>query len=478
MWLSFLFIINLSMAQLIHNPEFNSYESLIGFRDIFDLETVSHSRPWQPPDYSNQELSLGYDKSAFEPQGSLKDRVRFWKEIYSRYSSSQGVIHDTENLNIIYEAVDFTDINSRDDLNQYQKRRLRIKRVKALKRQVQARLKKIAKYDNPKGLSGRDLKYWMLLKKHDIQNIAALSRYSRIRFQLGQRDYIIKGIFYSGRFLKQIEEIFKKHGLPLELTRMPFVESSFNYRARSKVGASGIWQIMPYTAKPYLKNNLVVDERNDPLKATEASALILKNNYEMLEAWPLAVTGYNHGPTGVRRVVNRKNSKELHELIDADGFGFASSNFYASFLAILEVEKNASKYFGKVYWDVPTPVKEIKLSKNIKIKNLLSWFDNNKQLAQIYNSHLERRVWKDRVRIGKGNFIRVPEKNYQQALKDLESLNSLALINGKTYKVRSGDTLERIARLFGVSLSKLKRANDNVNPRRLQIGQKIYIPTH
>ena len=101
---------------------------------------------------------------------------------------------------------------------------------------------------------------------------------------------------------------------------------------------------MPYTAKAYLKNNLVVDERNDPLKATEASAKILKNNYRMLESWPLAVTGYNHGPTGVRRVVNKHNSNKLHELIEVDGFGFASSNFYASFLAILEIEKNASKY--------------------------------------------------------------------------------------------------------------------------------------
>ena len=198
----------------------------------------------------------------------------------------------------------------------------------------------------------------------------------------------------------------------------------------------------------------------------------------MLESWPLAVTGYNHGPTGVRRVVNKHNSNKLHELIEVDGFGFASSNFYASFLAILEIEKNASKYFGKVYWDVPLPTQEIELSKNIKVENLLSWFDDHKEQAQIYNSHLERRVWKDRVRIGKGNFIRVPEKKHTQVLKDLENLNSLALINGKTYKVRSGDTLERIARLFGVSLSQLKRANDNVNPRRLQIGQKIYIPTN
>lgn len=477
MFLSLVFCLSL-MAETIHNPEFNSFDSLLGFREIFDLETVSHSRPWRAPDYSNQEATLGYDKQAFEPQGSLKDRVRFWKEIYTRYTSSQGVIHDTENLNIVYEAIDFSDINSKDNLNEYQKRKQRIKRVKALKKVVQARLKKISKYDNPNGLTGKDLHYWILLKNNNVKNISKLTRYSRLRFQLGQRDYIIKGIYYSGRFIEQMEDIFVNQGLPKELTRLPFVESSFNYKARSKVGASGIWQIMPYTAKHFLKNNLVVDERNDPLKATKAAALILKQNYKMLEQWPLAVTGYNHGPTGVRRVVKKNNTNILHEMIEGEGFGFASSNFYASFLAILEVEKHADKYFGKVYWDVPIETKEIKLSKNIRSKNLLKWFNEDEELAKIYNSHLEYRVWKDRVRIGKGHFVRVPKKAYKIALNDLENLNSLALINGKTYKVRSGDTLERIAQLFGVRLSKLLRANENLDPRRLQIGQKVYIPTH
>lgn len=465
-------------AETLHNPNFNSYESLKGFRDIFDLETVSNSRSWSPPDYTNQDLSLGYDKKAFDPDGELKPRVRFWKEIYSRYTSSQGVIHDTKNLDIIYEAVDFNDINSQEALNEYQKRKQRIHRVKVLKTKIQDSLKKISKYDNPNGLMGDDLKYWMLLKNNNITDIAELSSHKRIRFQLGQRDYIIKGIYYSGRFIEKMEKIFKEQGLPIELTRLPFVESSFNYKAKSKVGASGIWQIMPRTGKAYLKNNLVVDERNDPLKATKAAALILQNNFKMLESWPLAVTGYNRGPNGVRRMTKKVNSNQLVDLIDSDkkGFGFASSNFYASFLAILEVEKHANKYFGKVYWDVPIKTREIELPKNIKSKKLLKWFDNNKEQAKIYNPHLEGRVWKDRVRIGRGHFVRIPERNFKLALEDLENTKSLALINGKTYKVRSGDTLERIAIMFGVSLSRLLGANENLDPRRLQIGQKVYIP--
>ena len=90
---------------------------------------------------------------------------------------------------------------------------------------------------------------------------------------------------------------------------------------------------MRYTARPYLKINQSVDERNDPMAATRAAAKLLRNNYMMLEDWPLAVTGYNHGPAGVRRLVRKFMTKNLVELLDVrkGRFGFASANFYTSF---------------------------------------------------------------------------------------------------------------------------------------------------
>src|ERR1700710_2447178 len=105
-----------------------------------------------------------------------------------------------------------------------------------------------------------------------------------------------------------MEEEFRRLGLPTELTRLPFVESSFNVNARSRVGASGVWQFMRRTAKPYMKVNKDVDERNDPIKSTLASSRVLKQNYMMLDSWPLALTGYNHGPYGVRGIVAKTHT--------------------------------------------------------------------------------------------------------------------------------------------------------------------------
>src|SRR5690606_17165036 len=122
----------------------------------------------------------------------------------------------------------------------------------------------------------------------------------RLRFQLGQSDIFKEGIVRSGQYLRQMEEIFREQGMPVELTRLPFVESSFNLKACSRVGACGIWQFMRSTAKAYMRPmNAYVDERRDPLISTRAAARKLRKNYEMLEDWPLAVTGYNHGPYGI-----------------------------------------------------------------------------------------------------------------------------------------------------------------------------------
>ena len=96
------------------------------------------------------------------------------------------------------------------------------------------------------------------------------AHYRRLRSQLGQKDRFLEGYIASGRYLPTMEKIFAAEGLPWELTRLPFVESSFNLAARSKVGASGIWQFMRSTGRLYLKIRGELDERNDPIRATEA----------------------------------------------------------------------------------------------------------------------------------------------------------------------------------------------------------------
>jgi membrane-bound lytic murein transglycosylase D len=136
-----------------------------------------------------------------------------------------------------------------------------------------------------------------------------------------------------------------------ELARLAFIESSFNLQARSKVGASGVYQVMPETGRDYLIVTPEIDERNDPIKASRAAAKLLALNYKILGEWPLAITAYNHGVGGISRAMREKGTKDIVKLINeyrGRNFGFASKNFYSGFLGLLVSLKNSAKVFPEV----------------------------------------------------------------------------------------------------------------------------------
>ncbi|MAE74987.1 MAG: lytic murein transglycosylase [Bdellovibrionaceae bacterium] len=449
------------------------------FSDL-QAELPETRRAFRPPTYEGQEDALGYSPQAFAVPPGMEARVSFWIDIYTKYSTDQGLLHDSRYPEIVYESVDFRPIMQNEALNSYQKQAARRRLVKDRKKDIEQRLKRLQKYSSPVGLQGEDLRYWYLFDVVDEPNkFRQASHSSRLRFQLGQSDRFVKGIFYSGRYLEKMEAIFREEGLPIELTRLPFVESSFNVKAMSRLGASGIWQFLRGTGREYMRINASVDERNDPLTATASAAKKMKKNYNMLGNWPLAVTGYNHGPYGMRRMVKRYGTSDISELIEKrrGRFGFASANFYASFLAAVEVEKRAKAYFGEVYWDLPRDLEKLRLTKNISVESLVNWFDEDEALTRESNYHIRRSVWKGQVSLGRGDFVWVPKESYARAETEMNNLTSVALFNGKIYKVSPGDTLSGIANQFGVRLSKLIQANNSVNPRRLQVGQKLIIPT-
>ena len=454
--------------------------------NVDPLAVGEKPNPWAAPNYVGQEKALGWSPTAFAVPPSMQERVNFWLDIYTKYSTDQGVLHDSLYTHIVYAPVDFTDIMQNMTLTTHQRERERKKRVDGMKAEIRERLHRIAKLPSSEGLEGEDLRYWKMFEKvdGDPKKFYEASEKGRLRFQLGQKDRIVQGIYQSGRYLDQMEQIFREEGLPIELTRLPFVESSFNLRARSKVGASGIWQFMRFTAKAYMKMNAAVDERNDPLKATRAAAKKLRGNYMMLESWPLAVTGYNHGPSGVARMVKKLNTNNLEEMLSTRGgrFGFASANFYASFLAALEAERNAKQYYGGKLFRMPElKGQEIVLDRSLPVAKLLEWFDGDVEKAKRYNPHVIDRAWKGRVQLLAKNFIRVPPEKVslvQDGMKNhkVDPARSSSSTSDQTYMVESGDNLSAIARQFGVSTQALMDANDIADPRRVRSGQTLVIP--
>jgi membrane-bound lytic murein transglycosylase D len=465
----------------------------VSHEEIAGEKNLTTSRPWKAPDFSGQSNALGYGPDTFAIPKGLEVNVKFWIDVYSKYNTDQGVLHDSDYIDLIYEELDFSNISARTDLNPFQKEAAKIRKVKEGKKHVIQMLEKFARLKDPSGLNAQERKVWDYFEKIDEKNkFIVASKKNRLRFQLGQKDRVIQGIYFSGRYIEEFEKIFREAGLPIELVRLPFVESSYNVLARSKVGASGLWQIMPYTMKGFMKRDLSIDLRNHPTEATRLAAKLMRINYNMLHSWPLAMTGYNHGPSGVLRITKKYKSRELGELVQAKRFGFASKNFYSSFLAVLEVTSNAPKYLGTVAWSQTLDSADVKLPLQIKYLDLLRWFDGDDLKTQIFNPHITR-VARTRARpIPRSVVVSVPKVKLAAIMKELESPEALkkaqaqALAEGRmpsavveqpiSYRVRHGDNIHKLAEQFGIPEQDILEANKMSGPKKLHAGQVILIP--
>ncbi|MCB0406858.1 MAG: transglycosylase SLT domain-containing protein [Bdellovibrionales bacterium] len=484
--MKFIFIIFVSFSCFVgfvffgHAPQAEE-DTPVVLQEFANSVSLTDAMDFVPPDYSGQESRIGYGPGVFSVPRGMEERVSFWLDIYTKYSTDQGLLHDSEYVHLVYEPVDFTEIMKDPNIEDSKKRKKRYEMVKEAKKRVRDRLLRLSKLSSSAGLEGEDLRYWYMFQNVEGKNkFKEAAQEGRLRFQLGQKDRIAEGIYHSGQYRQQMEDIFKKYNLPIELVRMVFVESSFNPRAVSKVGASGVWQFMRYTARQYMKMDWSVDERNDPLTATEAAAKKLKSNYEMLQSWPLAVTGYNHGPYGIKRITQKLNTTDIAELTDVrkGRFGFASANFYASFLAVLEAERNAEKYYGHLKVAKPLISEKVELTKNLDKKTLIQWFDGNEDKAKGLNLHVKSVVWRGSSLIKKGNFIRVPPNKLDVAKADLENMKEIKgpIASGDYHIIRSGETLSGIALRFGVSQKSLCEINEITDPRKIRAGQKLIIP--
>lgn len=406
---------------------------------------LTRSTTWRPPDYSGQDGALGYAAGYFKVPVRLRDRVNFWIDIYARYTTDQGVLHDTQDLSIVYRPIDFGSIMRDPDLPLHVKSRRRTKMVEDARAETISQLQDLASKLAPQSRASdlakiRDREELRLLKlfsrqgpaqleknllerKRVYQAIKEAANKKRVRFQLGQKDKFILGVFYSGRYLKGFEKHFREERLPIELTRLPFVESSFNIQARSKVGASGVWQFMPRTAKPMMMVNAEVDERNDPMTAARGAARLLRENYMRLQSWPLAITAYNHGASGLERAVRKTKSRDLADIIDrysSRSFGFASANFYACFLAAVIVERQARERLGEVKWSLEFEGAEIDVSRPIPWSFVVEVFDQEQELAVLQNPHIGQRIREGRVEIPVGTFVRIPATRFEVVRDYLE----------------------------------------------------------
>jgi membrane-bound lytic murein transglycosylase D len=272
--------------------------------------------------------------------------------------------------------------------------------------------------------------------------------------------------------------------VPAEIGALPHVESSFNPAAYSRVGAAGLWQFMPGTAKRYMRVDSLVDQRLDPYSATEAAANLMLYNYRLLGSWPLAVTAYNHGPGGLRRAQDELGTSNIEVIVkryQGATFGFASRNFYVAFLAALEVDRNADKYFGPLTRLPDAQSTVVLLPDYVPIDALAKAFKADLGALRVLNPALRPPIWSRARFVPRGYALRVPGTPQSAEIaaswaRLAASERYLVQRNDGTHRVRRGETPASIAAASGVPVSRLLAANGWSAGRELSRGDTVRIP--
>jgi membrane-bound lytic murein transglycosylase D len=413
----------------------------------------------------------GAARGDFPHPRALDPDVTFWKRIYSEVGTDGGLIHDTHDLGLVYEVVKFP---SRHGTDRHTENR---------KRYYQGILRSLAAGKRT-GLS-RDEQRVLALFGGDVTNARLRLASERIRFQLGQADKFRAGIIRSGAYMNHILSNLRDMNLPLEIANLPHVESSFTPNIYSRTGAAGLWQFMPATGRRFMRVDHIVDERLDPWRASIAAARLLEQNYRVTGSWPLAITAYNHGASGMRRAAQQLGTKDIARIVReyrSPTFGFASRNFYVEFLAATHVATNHEKYFGKLTLERPVDFESVTMPFYAKPRDLANALGVDVATLEKANPALRPGVWSNTNFVPKGYSLRVPsaalDRPLGEALAAMPNGTRYASQGGgsSTYVVRKGDTLSKIASRHGLSTQRLASLNGIRRYNNIRVGQRLKLP--
>ncbi|TMA87985.1 MAG: LysM peptidoglycan-binding domain-containing protein [Deltaproteobacteria bacterium] len=375
------------------------------------------------------------NRSPFPVPSGLESSVDFWKKVFTEYSLSQLIYFDALDTSKIYEV---TDVGEGSRSNEY---------LNAERARVAA-------------ANGVDIE--------------------RVKTQRGVKERTAAGLKRSGRYIRQIQQIFRDRDLPPELTYLPIVESSYDIYARSSVGALGIWQFMPRTGREYMRVNTAIDERRDPFESSRAAAAYLKQAYEFLGSWPLAITSYNYGQGGIARAVAEVGSDNLVDLIQRynhPNWGFAPKQFYAEFLAAVEIGTNLNKYFPDLELDASVEIKEVELSSTTALASMITSSGLSRDEFLGWNPALgtATRVvpagYRVKLPVDRTVAPLVTVAQIQQAARQPQAKPQIV-----HHRVKRGETVIEIARRYGASVERILQINGIRKAHLVKVGTTLVIP--
>jgi membrane-bound lytic murein transglycosylase D len=355
----------------------------------------------------------------------LAPKVQFWQRVFAVWGRHQVALHDNRHLDLVYGVLtlpgpvgDTQTPEQRAFVSSHQDH------LRAMLSQLEFKIASGAPLAAPEQALAAHIR----ASSGGPGAIAGASE--RLRGQRGMRERFKRGLEISGRYDAVFRSVFREAGLPEDLAYLPHVESSFQNHAASSVGAMGMWQFMPATAREFMMLNAAVDERRDPVASAQGAARYLSQAYNRLGAWPLALTSYNHGIGGMARAQSEFGNDFVAIVRDYSGprFGFASRNFYVEFLAVREIARNPQRFFPEgVRYEPPLRQDRIRLRQPVDAPTLASYYEVN--LAELNSLN---RAWKPvaqsgRIPLPAGTMVWLPAGTMMRLAQQGASTRTLAL---------------------------------------------------
>jgi membrane-bound lytic murein transglycosylase D len=301
----------------------------------------------------------------------------------------------------------------------------------------------------------------------------------------------------SEYYFPMFEEHLTKYDVPLEIKYLAIVESALNPKAKSRVGATGLWQFMYPTGKQFnLEVNSYVDERYDPLKATEAACQYLSSLYTIFGDWSLVLASYNAGPGNVSKAIRRSGGSQNYWNIRRN-LPQETANYVPAFLATLYIYEYKKEHGLKpkkapmTYFETDT----------IAVKKRIT-FQQVSELLDIPVSQIEflNPIYKLNIipfEVDKPHYLRLPKNkiglyvsnedkvyayvDYQENLKEKPYQTSIAITNNSAseesvfyHKIRSGESLGLIANKYKTTITNLRKWN-KIKGNNIQAGKTLKI---
>ncbi len=274
-------------------------------------------------------------------------------------------------------------------------------------------------------------------------------------------------------YISSIRKLILINNLPEDLLYLPFLESGYNTSAYSRVGAGGIWQFMPSTAQSYgLKINWWIDERRDPLLATNEAIKHLKYLYNLFGDWYTALAAYNAGEGRISRALEKAKVDNYFALIETSLLSSETNKYVIQLMAIIKIMKNLEILgLEPISFNLDNNYETLLLPGGTDLIDLVNFLEIDMYDFKKLNPSFKRNITDP----SNDSEIRVPINLKSKAITFINS-NQTIKNNGFTYyTVKKGNTWSYLSMLSNTSIIKLKRLN-NISSNILYIGQKIMIP--